>query len=103
MIDALDKCPDAGGAREATLRFLHRLSQNAPKIKIFLTSHELVDIKESVEVLRAEAISIDKRSVNVDIGKYVQSPLLNDPQLCKLNDAMKKEVEDAFAEKADGM
>ena len=103
LVDGLDECPDRDNARRNTLDCLGRLSQKAPNFKIFATSRELLDIRESMVALGAAVFPISTRPVNVDIGRYVSRELSRDRKLSTLDEATKTLIMETFEEKVDGM
>ena len=103
VLDALDECPEGGEVRQNVLERLEGLSQRAPNLRIFVTSRELRDVRESMEMLGADAVAIDARSVDADIRKYVSTELLRNRKLCRLDSETKTLIEEAISQKADGM
>ena len=103
-LDALDECPEDGDVRQNVLQCLERLSQKAPNLRVVATSrYETSEVRESMEILRADPISITARSVDADIRKYVTSQLSRDRKLCRLDTATKELIEETISQKADGM
>ncbi|MCJ1313782.1 hypothetical protein MMC25_007462 [Agyrium rufum] len=103
LLDALDESPEAGGTRQEMMGRVEGLAQRAPKLKIFATSRELPDIRESMEMLKVGQIAIVTQAVDADIGKYVSNELSRDRKLASLPLDSKMDVEKAIAQKADGM
>ncbi|SMR60828.1 unnamed protein product [Zymoseptoria tritici ST99CH_1E4] len=103
QLDALDECPENGGLREAVLGGLERLAQGASNLRIFTTSRELRDVRESMDRLGAAPLLIATDAVNMDIQRYVSLELGRDPKLSRLNLATKSLIEDTIGGKADGM
>ena len=103
LLDALDECPEGGEVRQTVLKRLEWLSRSAPNVRILATSRELGDVRESMEMVGANPISIASRSVDADIRKYVSSELSRDRRLCRLDAATKTLIEETVLQKADGM
>ena len=102
-LDALDECSEDDEARRNMLDFLERLSDRAPNLKIFATSRELQDIRECMNTLNADVLSVSTRPVDADIVRYVSSELSRDRKLNRWDGSTKTIIVDMFAEKADGM
>lgn len=103
LLDALDDCPENNEAQQNVLDGLERLSQVAPKTKIFVTSREVSSVRESMQMLRAILVSVASRSVNADIRRYVSTQLARDRKLSKMDVSMKNVIEDRISCKADGV
>ena len=103
LLDALDECPEDGEVRQTLLERLERLSQRTPNLRILATSREVLDVRASMEVLKAESMHIATRSVDADIQQYVSSQVSRDFQLCRLDPATKIVIKESISEKADGM
>lgn len=103
LLDALDECPEAGDIRQKMLERVEGLAQHALNLKIFATSRELSDVRESMETLEAKQIAIATRAVDADVGKYVSSELSRDRKLGRLDFDSKVAVEKTIMQKADGM
>ena len=103
VADALDECPDHDTTRQNMLDCLGRLSEKAPNFKVFATSRELRDIRDSMVALHATVFPISTRPVNADIGRYVSHELSRDRKLSTLDRATKTLIMETLTEKADGM
>ena len=103
VLDALDECPEIDEARRTMLEGLERLSGKASNLKLLATSRELQDIRERMSFLGVDFVPISKRSVDVDIGKYVGNELSRHLKLSRLNEDLKTLIMETFAGKADGM
>ena len=75
-LDALDKCPENEESRRTIIDSLARISEKAANLRIFATSREIRDIKESMALLRANVILVSTRLVDTDIGRYVVKILI---------------------------
>ena len=117
LLDALDECPEVGEVRQNVLDGLERLAQEAPNIRMFVTSREVSSVGESMfvtsrevssvgesmQVLRANIVSAASRSVNADIRRYVSTQLVRDRKLKKLDVTTKYLIENTISQRADGM
>jgi Cdc6-like AAA superfamily ATPase len=102
-LDALDECPESEGARRNMLDGLERLSEKASNLRIFATSRELRDIRQCMDSLEAEVVTISSRPVDADIGRYVAGELSRDRKLSRLDEDTKTLIMETFARNADGM
>jgi hypothetical protein len=91
------------GTRRNLLDCLERISEKAPRLRIFATCRELQGIKEGTDSLQAEIVLISEHLVDADIRKYVASELSRHRRLRRLGGATKILIMETFAEKADGM
>jgi ankyrin repeat domain-containing protein 50 len=103
LIDALDECPEDEDVRLEMMECLMRLSQKAINVKIFVTSRELPDIRQSMARLGAAPIAAAAKSVNEDIQQYTAAQLSRDPRLSRLDERTKMQINDTISKKADGM
>ena len=102
LLDALDECPEVD-IRQNVLDGLERLVSEAANIRMFVTSREVSDVSESMQILRADPVSIAARSVDADIQRYISSQLSRDRKLSRFDSATKKLIGDTLSRKADGM
>ncbi|KAF2161722.1 hypothetical protein M409DRAFT_69535 [Zasmidium cellare ATCC 36951] len=102
-LDALDECPEGHDVRQQLLNSIERLLNNAPNLRILVTSQDIRDIREFAERVDAESMLIAARAVDADIRKYVSTQLSLDRKLSQLDDATKRLLEDTLSQKADGM
>ena len=106
-IDALDESPldinGDGTVRSIVLDSLAWLSTDASHVKFFLTSRDLVDIRDSMEALEVQSVPMATECVNRDIMKYVANQLFKDKKLSRLDDKIKHDIKDILTAKADGM
>ena len=103
LMDALDESPEDGEVRQRMLGGLERIAQQAPNVRMFVTSREVTEVRESMQILGAEPISIVVRLVDVDIQRYLSTQLSSDRKLSKLDTKTRRLVEDVISRKADGM
>jgi len=103
LLDALDECPEDNDVRQEMLEWLAKLAQSAPNLRIFGTSRELPDIRESMEKLGAYPIPIATDSVDADICKYVTTQLSRNHRLSRLDQTTKTLIQETISSKADGM
>jgi len=85
------------------LEGLERLTQIASNVRLFLTSREVQEIRESMEVLEAKPVLIAVRSVDADIGKFIAGQLSRDRKLSKLDAELQSLIETEISKRADGM
>ncbi|KAK3615213.1 hypothetical protein LTR22_027516 [Elasticomyces elasticus] len=103
LVDALDESPDDSDVRHEMLEFLTWLSQRAHQVKIFATSREMPDIRQSMTRLGAEPTAIAARSVDEDIRRYMATQLSRDHRLSRLDQQTRALIEETISGKADGM
>ncbi|RYN73457.1 hypothetical protein AA0117_g7845 [Alternaria alternata] len=101
VVDALDECSEE--EREGTLEGFKRVTQSLPEIRLLMTSRKEVDIENFLSSWPVTRLAIDEECVNEDIDLYVKNALGADRKLVKLPSATKKEIEDEFRKKSDGM
>jgi hypothetical protein len=102
-LDALDECPEIEEAQRNMLDGLERLSQKATNLKILVTSRELRDIYDCMNLLGADTVLISTSPVDADIRRYVEQELSRDRKLRRWDEGLKTLIMETFAEKADGM
>jgi hypothetical protein len=103
LIDALDECPEEHETRQTVLARIVKLTQDAPNLRIFVTSRELDRIRRSMEALVAEPLRVITRAVDADIQIYLSTELFHDQILCELRPEMRTLIETTIASQADGM
>ncbi|KAK3613761.1 hypothetical protein LTR56_027692 [Elasticomyces elasticus] len=103
LVDALDESPEDGDVRHEMFECLARLSQKVHQVKIFATSRELPDIRQSMASLGAEPIAIAVRLVDEDIRRYMARQLSRDHRLSRLDLQTKALIEETISVQADGM
>ncbi|RYN52769.1 hypothetical protein AA0114_g4715 [Alternaria tenuissima] len=101
VVDALDECSEE--QREKILEGFRRITQSLPEIRLPITSRKEADIEDLLSSWPVTRFTIDEESVNQDIDLYVKNALATDRKLVKLPSATKKEIEDEFRKKSDGM
>ncbi|CAN9401069.1 unnamed protein product [Alternaria sp. RS040] len=101
VVDALDECSEE--QREKTLEGFRRITQFLPKIRFLMTSRKEADIEDFLLSWPVTRLAIDEECVNKDIDLYVKNALGADRKLVKLPSTTKKEIEDEFRKKSDGM
>lgn len=103
VLDALDESPVDHDVRQNVLEGLERLVCDVYHVQVLVTSREVTQVRESMNVVGARPISIATSAVNSDIKKYTSSQLSRDRNLSKLDPTMKQLVEDTITERAGGM
>jgi len=103
VLDALDECPEDGDVRQNVLECLERLSKGASNVRLLATSRDASDVRDCMELLSAEVISIASHSVDGDIRRWVASQMVSNRKLNRMEAAVKTLIEDTISQKADGM
>ena len=99
VIDALDECDDKD---KSGLRLVDALRRLQPNVRLLITSRPLPNVVEEFE----DVPQVEIRALDTDIRDFVRSRLEVEPRLKKYIQADAKFgelVEDAVAEKSDGM
>ena len=86
--------PEGGDVRQNVLERLEWLLQKGLNIKLLATSREVRDVRESMETLGVEPISIAIGSVDADIQKWVSTQMSRDRKLGRLDPATKALIEE---------
>ncbi|QIW96755.1 hypothetical protein AMS68_002273 [Peltaster fructicola] len=102
-IDALDECPGAGNARKDVLDALERFITQTPKLRLFMTSRDLSDIRLMMQDLEVQQIAAATLAVDKDIRRYLCMQLQGDRRLARFKPDLKMEIERTISSKADGM
>jgi hypothetical protein len=103
LLDALDECPEGSKVRQNVLEGLERLAQGAGNVRMFVTSREVTDVGDSMQMLGANFASVAARSVDADIRRYISTQLSRDRKLRKLDVTTKELIEETISQRADGM
>jgi hypothetical protein len=105
ILDALDECPEAGEVRQNVLESLEHLLQRASNLRVFATSREVGDVRNSMEILSADTIPIATDSVDADIQQWMSSQLSHDRKFVQLNlsTQTKELIKETISRNADGM
>jgi ankyrin repeat domain-containing protein 50 len=103
VLDALDECPEGNEVRQNVLEGLERVTQKAGNVRMFITSREVTDVRDSMQTLGAISISLAARSVDADIQRYTLRQLSLNRKLCKLDSTTKNLIRDTISQRADGM
>jgi hypothetical protein len=103
LIDALDECPEDHDTRQSVLTRIERLIQDAPNLKILMTSRELPAIRDSMAALGSKPMCVSTSAVNADIRLYVANQLSGDRSFGKFKKETLDLIESTIASKADGM
>jgi hypothetical protein len=101
VVDALDECSE--NQRKQVIVGFKRVTQAVPKTRLLMTSRREADIEDHMASWCGTQLPINKAGVNRDIDMFVKNALATDKKLLRLSSATKKEIEDTFHEKADGM
>ena len=103
MLDAVDESPEDADVRQRVLEGVEELTQKISNVKILATSRPLRDVRESMETLKADQISVASSSVDLDIGKYVAAQLSRDRRFSRLDAKTTGLIEETLSMQADGM
>lgn len=100
ILDALDECSE----RETLLSLLSRLwNQDDGRINLLVTSRRERDLEMGLRDLVTDIICVQDEVVGEDIKVHICSRLAADPKLNRWPDDIRKEIEDALVEGAEGM
>ncbi|KAF8536749.1 hypothetical protein BDD12DRAFT_889482 [Trichophaea hybrida] len=104
LIDALDESP-LGKERYDLLELIEEMHQwSIDSLHILATSREESDIEDiMLSSLNASAVCIEESQNSADINLYVKNQLNGHRRLKKLNEPLKKEIEDTLVSKSNGM
>jgi hypothetical protein len=108
IFDALDECPNTTGfpsLRDKVLSLVEKLVKlNLPSLHLCITSRPEIDIRNFLEPLTLNRISLhDESGQKKDIIDYVNSVVYSDMNMRRWREEDKKVVIDVLSEKADGM
>lgn len=103
LMDAVDECPDVHDIQENVLRLLERPTQKASNLQIFVSSRETEMIREMMDHMGCESLSIHDSTVDSDIRKYVAAQLCQDRKFRTFDSPTRDLMEQTIASKADGM
>lgn len=104
VIDGLDECPESNDEREGVLRWLEEIvTQQFPGLHILIASRPEADIRDSMASTSVSGLPIMTDSANADIARYVAQQLEENRRLSKLNQTIKKEIENTLRKGATGM
>ena len=110
ILDALDECPDTFGVtslREEVLDLVNDLVDlRLPSLHICVTSRPEVDIKDALEKIASQSVSLhDESGQKKDIAEYIESVVHSNPAraMRRWRDADKDLVIRTLSERADGM
>jgi hypothetical protein len=101
VVDALDECSEK--EREQIVEGFKRITQDAPKTSFLITSRKEADIEDLMASWCGIQLPIDEAAVNKDIDIFIKNALATDKKLARFTPETKKEIEDMFHEKSDGM
>jgi hypothetical protein len=108
VLDAVDECPNTTGmpsSRDKVLSLIEKLVKwNLPNLHLCITSRPEVDIRNFLEPLASNRISLhDQSGQKKDIIDYVNSVVYSDMNMRRWRDEDKKMVSEVLSKKADGM
>ncbi len=86
LLDALDESPEED-KREGVLSTIQAMQQwSLPGLHLLVTSRDLIDIRQSLDVEVHNMIPLENDEVNGDIQRYVSYQVDHDRQLCRWGD-----------------
>jgi len=108
VLDAVDECPNTTGvpsSRDKVLSLVEKLVKlDLPNLRLCITSRPEVDIRNFLEPLTSNRISLhDQSGQKKDIIDYVNSVVYSDMNMRRWRDEDKKMVVEVLSKKADGM
>lgn len=108
IADALDECPNNRGlpsSREKVLGLIKELIDlRLPKLRICITSRPEIDIRNFLEPLASQRMSLHEESgQKQDIADYIRAVVNEDPKLRRWRAEDKESIISTLSEKADGM
>ncbi|KAF2831784.1 hypothetical protein CC86DRAFT_431710 [Ophiobolus disseminans] len=101
VVDALDECLEE--EQEQAIKGLQGITQAVPKTRILMASRREIEIEDLMASWCEAQLKVDEAGVNADIDTFVMHALATDKKLMRLPPATKKEIEEMFHEKSDGM
>ncbi|KAF1993541.1 hypothetical protein P154DRAFT_625367 [Amniculicola lignicola CBS 123094] len=101
LVDALDECSEE--ERGQVMQGLQRLTQTLPNMRLLMASRKESDIEDFMLQWCGTRVAVDEARVNEDIDMFVKNALRTDIKLMRLPAATKKEIEEMFHLKSDGM
>jgi hypothetical protein len=101
IVDALDECSEE--QQNSAIQGFKRITRAMPEMRLLITSRKNVNIEHLMFSWCVNRLPIDEACVNKDIDLFVSNSLATDRKLMKLPSATKKEIEDMFHAKSDGM
>jgi hypothetical protein len=104
----LDECPNNLGlpsSREKVLALVKELIDlQLPKLRICITSRPEIDIRNFLEPLASQKVSLhDERGQKQDIANYISSVVHSDSMMRRWRTEDKELVITTLSERADGM
>jgi len=108
VLDALDECPNTTGipsSRDKVLALVEKLVKlNLPNLHLCITSRPEIDIRNFLEPLASNRISLhDQSGQKKDIIDYVNFVVYSDMNMQRWREEDKNVVVEVLSEKADGM
>ena len=108
VLDAIDECPNTTGipsSRDKVLSLVEKIVKlNLPNLHLCITSRPEIDIRNFLEPLTSNRISLhDQSGQKKDIIDYVNSIVSSDINMRRWREEDKKVVIEVLSKKADGM
>ena len=108
VLDAVDECPNTTGipsSRDKVLSLVEKLVKlNLPNLRLCITSRPEIDIRNFLEPLTSNRISLhDQSGQKKDIIDYVNSVVYSDMNMRRWREEDKKMVVEVLSDRADGM
>ena len=100
IMDALDECSE----RKELLKVIRRIIQTqSTHVNVLVTSREEQDIKEGMQGVISNIISLECDGLDADIERHIQKCLENDMDWQNCGPNIRQEIQDALVKGAHGM
>ena len=100
IMDALDECSE----RKVLLKVIRRIIQTqSTHVNVLVTSREEQDIKEGMQGVISNIISLECDGLDADIERHIQKCLENDMDWQNCGPNIRQEIQDALVKGAHGM
>jgi hypothetical protein len=101
VVDALDECSEK--QQRSIIHGFKRITKALPDTRLLITSQKTTDIEAAMASWCETQLAIDEDCVNEDIDLFVKNALATDRKLACLPAATKKDIEEVFHAKSEGM
>lgn len=102
LLDALDECP-MGDTRDHVLSTIQTMRQwSLPGLHLLVTSRDVVDIRQALDVEPQNMVSLRNENVSQDILHFVSHQVDYDPQLWRWGDH-RDIIKQHLAQRANGV
>lgn len=103
IVDGLDECPESEDGREKVMEGLKWVAKRVTGLRVLITSRREPDIERFMQSWCDVRLALSEQNVNADIDVYVKRALATHRKLRLLPEKSKREIEDTFHKKAEGM